>query len=157
ERARGAVRARRLPRLAVRVPALRLPSRRRAAIILFTIGALLLVEVALTALWKEPFTAYLASGAQSDLGKQLDKLARRPLPPGPDPNARMAAAATQLRAQTHVGGALGRLRVPRIGIDFVAVQGTGGPALRKGPGHYLDSFLPGQGGLVGIAGHRTTY
>jgi LPXTG-site transpeptidase (sortase) family protein len=30
--------------------------------------------------------------------------------------------------------------------------------LRKGPGHYSgDTSLPGEGGVVGIAGHRTTY
>ena len=29
--------------------------------------------------------------------------------------------------------------------------------LRKGPGHYPNTPLPGQRGNVGIAGHRTTY
>ncbi len=38
------------------------------------------------------------------------------------------------------------------------VQGTDGPSLRKGPGHYTGvTQLPGEGGTVGIAGHRTTY
>jgi sortase A len=47
--------------------------------------------------------------------------------------------------------------IPRIGAKFVFVKGTASPDLRKGPGHYLDTALPGQAGTVGIAGHRTTY
>ena len=34
---------------------------------------------------------------------------------------------------------------------------TGTSDLRKGPGHYPATPLPGQHGTVGIAGHRTTY
>lgn len=37
------------------------------------------------------------------------------------------------------------------------VQGTDTATLRKGPGHYPETALPGQRGSVGIAGHRTTY
>ena len=31
------------------------------------------------------------------------------------------------------------------------------PDLKKGPGHYPESPLPGQEGNAAIAGHRTTY
>ncbi len=37
------------------------------------------------------------------------------------------------------------------------VEGTDTATLRKGPGHYPETRLPGQGGTVGVAGHRTTY
>ena len=37
------------------------------------------------------------------------------------------------------------------------VEGTGTSDLRKGPGHYPATPLPGERGTVGIAGHRTTY
>jgi sortase A len=37
------------------------------------------------------------------------------------------------------------------------VEGTNTPDLRKGPGHYTGTPLPGQAGNVAIAGHRTTY
>ena len=37
------------------------------------------------------------------------------------------------------------------------MQGTGTADLRRGPGHYPDTPLPGQRGTVAIAGHRTTY
>jgi sortase A len=49
------------------------------------------------------------------------------------------------------------LRIPRLGLDVVAVQGTAAADLRKGPGHYRITAVPGNGGVVAIAGHRTTY
>ena len=43
------------------------------------------------------------------------------------------------------------------GLDIVVVQGTDEASLQKGPGHYSATPYPGEGGTVGIAGHRTTY
>ena len=43
------------------------------------------------------------------------------------------------------------------GLDMVVVQGTDTASLEKGPGHYPETPFPGEGGTVGIAGHRTTY
>jgi sortase A len=39
----------------------------------------------------------------------------------------------------------------------VFVEGTDAGDLRRGPGHYPATPLPGQRGTVAIAGHRTTY
>jgi sortase A len=44
-----------------------------------------------------------------------------------------------------------------IGINQVVVEGINTPDLRKGPGHYIGTALPGQSGNAAIAGHRTTY
>jgi sortase A len=55
------------------------------------------------------------------------------------------------------GQPLAIIRIPRISIDKIVVQGVSRDDLRKGPGHYPDSPLPGQEGNVAIAGHRTTY
>jgi sortase A len=55
------------------------------------------------------------------------------------------------------GDALARLEIPAIGVDELVVQGTSVSDLRKGPGHYLDTPLPGEPGNAAIAGHRTTY
>ncbi|HEX6263634.1 MAG TPA: class E sortase [Actinomycetota bacterium] len=49
------------------------------------------------------------------------------------------------------------LRIPRIDLDAVVVEGVGLEDLKRGPGHYPRTPLPGDGGNVGIAGHRTTY
>ena len=44
-----------------------------------------------------------------------------------------------------------------MGVNFVFVSGVGKNSLKKGPGHYDGSPLPGLPGTVSIAGHRTTY
>ena len=55
------------------------------------------------------------------------------------------------------GDALTRIRIPKIGLDVVVVEGTSASALRAGAGHYPQTPLPCEDGNVGIAGHRTTY
>jgi sortase A len=55
------------------------------------------------------------------------------------------------------GEAVANLRIPKIGIDKYVVQGVGLGALRKGPGHYPETPMPGEQGNAAIAGHRTTY
>jgi sortase A len=54
-------------------------------------------------------------------------------------------------------GVVGILRIPKIGVQQVVVQGTGKGDLEKGPGHYATTGLPGQGRAIAIAGHRTTW
>ena len=56
-----------------------------------------------------------------------------------------------------VGQGLTRLRIKKIGVDVLVVEGTTPAALRAGAGHYPDSPLPGEAGNVAIAGHRTTF
>src|SRR5207245_8853178 len=55
------------------------------------------------------------------------------------------------------GDPVGVIKIDKIGVDKVVVEGTSVPDLRKGPGHYTGSPLPGQLGNAAIAGHRTTY
>ncbi len=56
-----------------------------------------------------------------------------------------------------VGQGLTRLKIDKIGVDVLVVEGTTAAALRAGAGHYPATPLPGEVGNVGIAGHRTTY
>jgi sortase A len=55
------------------------------------------------------------------------------------------------------GAPVGDIRIPKIGVNQVVVEGTNTPDLRKGPGHYIGTPLPGQNGNASVAGHRTTY
>ncbi|MDQ1466637.1 MAG: sortase [Actinomycetota bacterium] len=57
----------------------------------------------------------------------------------------------------HEGDPLGRIRIPRIGVDKIFVQGTARSDLSNGPGHYPATPMPGQLGNAAIAGHRTTH
>jgi sortase A len=55
------------------------------------------------------------------------------------------------------GDPVARLEIPRIGVDEIVVSGVEVEDLKKGPGHYPQTPLPGQPGNAAIAGHRTTY
>jgi sortase A len=55
------------------------------------------------------------------------------------------------------GNPIGNIRIPVIGLDQVVVEGTNTADLRKGPGHYTGTPMPGQAGNAAVAGHRTTY
>lgn len=47
--------------------------------------------------------------------------------------------------------------IPRIGLRKFVVAGVEPADLKKGPGHYPSTVMPGERGNAGIAGHRTTY
>lgn len=56
------------------------------------------------------------------------------------------------------GDAMGRLAIPKIGINPVFVNGTDWSAdLSRGPGRYPETSIPGLGELTAVAGHRTTF
>lgn len=56
------------------------------------------------------------------------------------------------------GDWVGLIEIPKIGLSPRSiVAGVSKPDLRKGPGHYPGTPLPGQPGNAAIAGHRTTY
>lgn len=56
------------------------------------------------------------------------------------------------------GRALTRLRIPKLGVNVIVVEGVSGNALRAGAGHYPDTALPGDPtGNAAIAGHRTGF
>jgi sortase A len=55
------------------------------------------------------------------------------------------------------GNPVGLMRIAKIGLNKVIVQGTSASDLRQGPGHYPGTPLPGEKGNASIAGHRTTY
>lgn len=55
------------------------------------------------------------------------------------------------------GDPVARIKIPKIGVDSIVVNGVSRNDLRKGPGLYPETALPGQAGNAAIAGHRTTY
>lgn len=58
-----------------------------------------------------------------------------------------------------LGQGVAVLRIPRFGRDWanVVVEGIGVDDLKRGPGHYPNTALPGQVGNFVVSGHRTTY
>ena len=55
------------------------------------------------------------------------------------------------------GEAIAHLNIPSLNLSKTVVSGVGVQALRKGPGHYSHTPLPGMPGNSAIAGHRTTW
>lgn len=62
-------------------------------------------------------------------------------------------------ADVSIGEGLGVIRIPELGDDyhFVVVEGVGVEDLKKGPGHYPGTAMPGKVGNFVLSGHRTTY
>ena len=137
---------------------------RALSTVLIVAGALLLADAALTLLWQEPVSALYGRVQQDKLEGQLKDLEKAPIAAVDqralsklDASRRLAFAARSLKRRSKAGDALGRIRIPEIGVSDVFVEGTAAPDLRRGPGHYPATPLPGQRGTVAIAGHRTTY
>lgn len=55
------------------------------------------------------------------------------------------------------GEALARLLIPKIHLDVAVVEGTSRKALLTGPGHLINTAMPGDKGNVVLAGHRDTF
>ena len=54
------------------------------------------------------------------------------------------------------GETLARLSIDRLESRWVVFEGAGKDVLRRGPGHLVDTALPGSRGNCVIAGHRDT-
>jgi len=138
---------------------------RSLSTILIAAGVLLIADAVLTVVWQEPSSALYAKLQQRRLGSQLEELRagglstvdRRALATLRSPERRFAFAARALDRRVRDGRPVGRITARRIDLSTVVVAGTDPEDLRRGPGHYPATPLPGARGTVGIAGHRTTY
>jgi sortase A len=81
-------------------------------------------------------------------------------PPAPTTTAAPAPTTTAAPAPLPTfeeGDVLARIEIPSVGLDAKVVAGVQPDDLKKGPGHYPGTPMPGQFGNSAIAGHRTTY
>jgi len=138
--------------------------------ILLSVGVLALVWAFVVWRWQDPFTAIYTHIQQSRLESAYKKRAAAfsqatplPAPTGHTQADReaverhLAEAALAYEKTLREGDPVGRITIGRIGLSMVVVQGTDEESLKKGPGHYIGTGLPGEGKLIYIAGHRTTY
>ena len=145
-----------------------MPRRGRAlralSTVLILLGALVLIDGAVTLLWQEPLSALYAKFEQDHLKATLRGIEHA------QPSAAERLALTQLSEQHRIAflasrlqrnaapdSPIGYISIPSIDADFVVVDGTGTSELEKGPGVYRDTRFPGRGGATAIAGHRTTW
>jgi sortase A len=149
-------------------------ARRGFAIFLILTGFLLASYAATVVLWRDPVTdlynrwqqqrlddALAATFAdfqesEADLASQragavsaADEAAVR---------QQLIASARRFDRKLKLGQPLGRIVVPRLGLNKVFVHGTRwAEDLSRGPGHYKETGIPALGKTVAIAGHRTTF
>jgi sortase A len=130
--------------------------RKRTGFILRTAGTLCLVAalgVGGYMAWLLWGTGITTSRAQTELKARILERIETPRPPvvPEDPVAPVSVSFSP-------GEPMAILRIPRIGLDMVVVEGSDTENLKKGPGHYPDTAYPWEeSGRVAIAGHRTTY
>lgn len=147
------------------VPARPGRARRFTSWLLIVAGVLALVDVGVTLVWQEPLTALVALVKRDGLDRRYLTMSTMPLSASErraferlaGADARMTFLARREARDAPAGAAIGRLSIARIGVNFDVVQGTAQSDLELGPGHYRSTVLPGLGGTVAIAGHRTTY
>jgi sortase A len=120
------------------------------------------LAVLLWVVWEIWGTNFITHRAQSHLRDQFrDRVAAAPAaatapttagqPPPPlaeQPDARLVPPQ---------GDAVARMLIPKIDLDVIVVEGVDPGSLKKGPGHYPGTPLPGDDGNVVVSGHRTTY
>lgn len=118
---------------------------RRAGTLLVVAGLLGLVEVGLTVLWQEPFSAIAAHAGREKARDDVAELLEAPVPAE---DTRAAAAAPpeglavlgrRFARRVGRGRGVGTIEIPEIDVDEAWVEGTGG----RGPGHYPATDMPG--------------
>jgi sortase A len=56
-----------------------------------------------------------------------------------------------------LGEAIGRIRIPKVGVDWPLIEGVQPEQLDISPGHMPRTAMPGQFGNAVLAGHRSTF
>ena len=114
---------------------------------------------------QDPFTALYTHWKQHQLSQTYERRFSQYEPAQLRRNEVSISARTKViarearlyRIQSGRGQAIGRIRVPRLQLNMILVNGTDHDSLTKGPGRDRRTYMPGEGQLVYIAGHRTTY
>jgi sortase A len=115
--------------------------------------------------WQDPFTALYTHWKQHQLSQAYERRFSAYEPAQLRQNEVSVSARTKViarearlyRIHSGRGQAIGRIRVPRLDLNMILVNGTDHSSLTKGPGRDRRTYMPGEGQLVYIAGHRTTY
>jgi sortase A len=110
--------------------------------LLITVGVVVLLFAAYEVYGK----AFEVHADQSRLDSALDRQwgQQAPTRPGQKPVADKPIP----------GQGVARLYIPRLGMQWVVVEGVTKHDIKLAPGHYPDSQLPGQVGNFAVAGHR---
>jgi LPXTG-site transpeptidase (sortase) family protein len=90
---------------------------------------------------------------QDDLSQQLAEAWNEPTP-DPTVAARPTPGATPSRKPAVIGKPIAGLYIPKLGKNWVVVEGVTPKDIRYAPGHYPGTAMPGELGNFSVAGHR---
>jgi len=138
---------------------------RIAGTTLLVAGIAMLAWVVVVWRWQDPFTALYTHWKQHQLAQSYEKRFASYHPVKLERSQvsvvtsrrTIEREARRYRLHSERGQAIGRILVPRLDLNMVLVNGTDHDSLTKGPGRDRRTYMPGEGQLVYIAGHRTTY
>ncbi|GAB2654606.1 class E sortase [Prescottella soli] len=108
--------------------------------LLLTAGVVLLLFVFYEAFW----TNIVSGRLQDEVDNSLDESWSRGAT-GDEPVAPPTPA---------LGEGFARVHIPALDAAYAVVEGTRNEDLRAGPGHYVDTQMPGEPGNFALAGHR---
>jgi sortase (surface protein transpeptidase) len=125
---------------------------------LITVGLVALLFV----VYELYVTDLLAAREQDQLSQEIEEqwadapTVEAPTPAPPEGAPPPAPTPAPESIDVGLGEPFAVLRIPRLGDDYsrVVVEGTAQVQLAQGPGHYLDTAMPGQDGNFAVAGHR---
>lgn len=105
--------------------------------LLVTLGMVVLLFVFYTVY----VTSWISAGKQAEATEELEEKWSNP---------------RGTVARTVAGEGIAKLHIPALGPDyaFTVLEGTDQETLAVGPGHYVDTAMPGQPGNFAVAGHR---
>jgi sortase A len=133
--------------------------------VLAVTGLAMLAWVLVVWRWQDPFTALYTHWKQHQLAQAYDRRFSDYRPAQLQQREVSVSAATKAiarearlyRIHSVQSQAIGRIHVPRLHVNMILVNGTDHDSLTKGPGRDRRTYMPGEGQLIYIAGHRTTY
>lgn len=113
---------------------------------LFVVGAFLLGQWAETEIASRSYQSRAAAVLQSWLGSAQSAASIRP-----------GRESSRTRAAAKQTGVVGRLEIPRLGIEAMVGEGIDDRTLDRAIGHLPGTPFPGEDGNVALAGHRDTF
>jgi sortase A len=91
---------------------------------------------------------------QHHLAQQIEQQWQdHPTVTAPQSGTTAGAAPAVPALKVSVGQPFAKVHIPRLGGDWVVVEGVSQKQLAQGPGHYIGTAMPGEQGNFSVAGH----
>ncbi|WP_244875997.1 class E sortase [Winogradskya consettensis] len=100
------------------------------------------------------FAGYEVFGNSAKVQDEQDSLSDQLAEQWNDPTVAPSTGPTKKARAAPGDDLVGRLYIPKLGMDWVVTNGVRPQDIRYSPGHYPDTAMPGEVGNFSVAGHR---